>query len=154
LEELGRNVDIPAVDALATVGRQASVPDDVDDGHHGVAVLMHEREVRLDVRAKRARPGRSGKDARDYVTPTGLDDLDHDLPDEVVLAGKVVADHALADADPLGDASEGCLRETNLGDRVDRGGNDLLAPSVLDERPLLRSRRRLGHDQNLGWLTI
>jgi hypothetical protein len=54
----------------------------------------------------------------------------------------VVADHPFADTDPLGDASEGRLPEADLGDRVDRGGNDLLAPSVLDERPLISCARR------------
>ncbi len=116
-------------------------------------MLTHEREGRLDVRPKRGRPGRFGKDARDYVGPASFDDLDHDLPDEVVLTGEVVADDAFADADPPRDASKGGLSEADLGDRVDRGGNDLLAPSVLDERPL-RSRGGLGRDQNLGVLTI
>ena len=105
-------------------------------------------------RAKPCRSSRLGKDTRDYVSPRGLDDLDHDLPDEVLFAREVVADHPLADTDPFGDASEGCLREADLGDRVDRRGDDLLAPSVLDERPLPGSGRHLGHEQNLRWLNI
>jgi hypothetical protein len=88
------NVDVPTVDTPLTVGRHPAVPRYVDDGHHGIPVLTHEREGRLEVRAKRGRPGRFGQYARDYVGPASFDDLDHDLPDEVVLTGEVVADDA------------------------------------------------------------
>ena len=48
-EEVGRHVDVPAVDAASAVGREGAVSEDLDDGDHVVAVLAHEREVRLDV---------------------------------------------------------------------------------------------------------
>jgi hypothetical protein len=114
-EELDRNVDVPTVDAPLTVGRDTAVRGYVDDGYHAVPVLTHESEDRLDVRAKRGRPGRFGKDARDYVGPASFDDLDHDLPDEVVLTGEVLTDDAFADADPPRDASKGGLSEARSG---------------------------------------
>ena len=87
-----------------------------------------------------ARSRRLREDPGNHVRPARLDDLDHDLPDEVVLAGEVVADHALADVDPLGDASDRRLSEADLGDRVDRGCDDLSAPGGLYERPFRGSR--------------
>src|ERR1039458_3643239 len=89
-EEVNRNVDIPAVEAPLPGGRQTAVSYDFDDGHHVVPVLTHEREVRLDVGAERRGSSRFGTDARDYVGPSGFDDLDGNLPDEVVFAGEVV----------------------------------------------------------------
>lgn len=149
LEKVDRNVCVPTVDSPATIGHHGSVSCDVNDGDHGIAMLSHEREIRLDVDPKPFGSGRLGKDARGYVGPSGLDDLNYDLPDEVAFAGEVVADHALADTDPLCDASKGSLRETDLGDGVDGGGDDLLAPRALNERPLLGFRRHRGHEQNL-----
>jgi hypothetical protein len=100
-------------------------------------VLTHKREVRLDVGAKPGRSSWFGKHARQDVGPTSFDDFDHDLPDEVVLAGEVVANDALADADTGGDARQRCLGEADLGNGIDRGIDDLLATRVLDKRPPL-----------------
>src|SRR5487761_2153340 len=146
---MGRYVDVTAVDALSTVGCQGSASNDFDDGQHEIPVFAHEPEIRFDVCAKCRAPSRFSEDPRDHVRPSGFDDLDHDLPNEVIFAREVVADHALADPDPRCNSSERRLGEANLGDRVDGRGNDLLAAGVLDEGPLLGFGPRVGHDQKL-----
>jgi hypothetical protein len=47
-----------------------------------------------------------------------LEDLEHDLIDEVVLAREVVADEAFTDPNALADAGQGGPSEANFGDGV------------------------------------
>ncbi len=54
--------------------------------------------------------------------------------DQVVAAGEVVQDAALAHLDPLGDPGQRGVPQAVLGDRPDGGRDDLLPPGEVGER--------------------
>jgi hypothetical protein len=127
-----------AVETAPAVGTDA-VPRDLDDRRHVVAVFFHELKVRVDVGAQHVRAGRVGQDPGPHVGLALLEDFEHHLLDQVVLAGEVVADQAFADPDPRTDPGQGRAREADLGDGVDRRLDDLGVSGGLGERPPLVS---------------
>ena len=69
-----------------------------------------------------------------------MEHLADDLGDQVVFAGEVVADHALADAEPYRDTRERGVRVANFGDRVDRSLDDLRPSGAAHERAVVVPR--------------
>ena len=134
-EQVGEDVDGPV--AVATewaLGAGDRRAHDLDDGLELVGVVAHELEVGLDVGAQHRRAGCLRLDARLHVRPRASEHLADDLGDQVVLAGEVVADHTLADAEPYADARQRRVRVPDLRYRVDRSVNDLRPPGATDER--------------------
>jgi hypothetical protein len=121
--------------------RLIALARDLDDRDEVIAVIAHEREARLDVGPERPRTGRLGDDPRSHVLLCLGEDLCDDRPDQILLAGEVVGDHALADPRPLGDASQRCQPITELGDRLNRRRDDLGATSLLDEGSVVLAAR-------------
>ncbi len=99
LENMHRGVNV-RVDVLQADSDDAA--SDLDDGHHVVAVVSHEGEVRFDIGPQESGAGRHlGNDARLHVSQASLDNLEYHLLDQVVLACEVIPDQALADPDAL-----------------------------------------------------
>ena len=142
-EQFGEDVDgpvaIPAERALGAGERRAH---DLNDGAELIGVVADEFEIGLDVGAQHLRAGCLRFDAGLHVRPRLLEHLGDDLGDQVVFAGEVVADHALADAEPYRDTRERGFRVADLGDRVDRRLDDLRPPALVDKRAV--GARRFG----------
>jgi hypothetical protein len=128
----------------AAVGA-AGVQRNLDGRQHVVAVLPDEGQVALDVGAEHARAGRLGFQPGVEVGAPFGGQLGDQLPDQVVFAAEVVEDDALAGAGSLGDAGQGGLPVTELGDGVDGSRHDLRPPGGLGEGParLLTCRSNL-----------
>jgi hypothetical protein len=157
LEVDRRRVDRRGVEWKTAVAA-AGPAVDLDDGDHVVAGLIHEGEVRLDVRVERARARRLRLDPRADVLTASPEHLGDYRPEEVLLAGEVVSEDALARSGSLRDAGQRCLAIAELGDRVDRRGGNLRPPCGGDERWLILvlgpSRTIFGPREWIGVLVV
>src|ERR1039457_2214445 len=110
-------------------------------------------KARFDSMYARKKPEPVEACARAHVGLALLEDFEHHLLDQVVLAGEVVADQAPADTQPCSNAGERRPRVADLGDRIDRCDHDLRPSGGLDESPLLSvSCRCWLHDQKASSL--